>query len=163
MQNKKFLIGALVAIALVVGGIAYFGTAGNQQASVGNLLARASTSKPVVKPVFDDNTGAPTSNTAKTGSGKPSVDTSSSVKTVAPTTTSQFLDLTTLKGSTGTGQNVVTKQTIIRDVASVFGKKLSTATPISEKKKQVSYYQAGEYCLIYYGGHLIGGGSFMCP
>ena len=55
MKNKKFLVGALVAAAIVVGGIAYFGTGANQQASVGNLFAKT-TSPKVVKPVYDNGT-----------------------------------------------------------------------------------------------------------
>lgn len=53
MNNKKFLIGALAAIAVALGGILYSGVGTDQQASVGNLLARNSAPK-VVKPVYDN-------------------------------------------------------------------------------------------------------------
>jgi hypothetical protein len=157
MQNKKFLIGALVAIALVVGGIAYFGTAGNQQASVGNLLARASTSKPVVKPVFDDNTGAPTSNTAKTGSGKPAVETNSGAKTVAPTPTFPDGCSSSAKYSTTTGEPCL-------KLSSQTQSYKSTSSSISERNRTIHIVgdgTGGGKCAVYADTTFLG--YVKCP
>ena len=54
MHNKKFLVGALAAIAIAITGIVYSGVGTGQPASVGNLLAR-NTAPKVVKPVYDNS------------------------------------------------------------------------------------------------------------
>ncbi len=53
MHNKKFLIGALAAIAIAITGIVYSGVGTSQPASIGNLLALTTAPK-VVKPVYDN-------------------------------------------------------------------------------------------------------------
>lgn len=53
MKNKTFLVGALVAAAVAIGGVLYSGVGNGQPASVGNLLAR-NTAPKVVKPVYDN-------------------------------------------------------------------------------------------------------------
>ena len=48
MKNKKFLVGALVAIALAVVGVVAYGAGSNQQASVGNLANKTAATSSTV-------------------------------------------------------------------------------------------------------------------
>jgi hypothetical protein len=127
-MKNVFLGIAAIAAVVAIGGVVYLGTGANQQASVGNLLARASTSKPIIKPTKDPSSGIYSSE--RVGADSNTVETAGISK--IPTTVYPGLEK---------------EAKAYIDSLAALQKKVQTLTPSSEERKRQMYFLGNGWCM----------------